>query len=283
MRKIALIGGDCRQIHAATELKKAGFSPFFYGNDPAAGQGFTAPYTLQETLQDAEALLLPVPTFQNQGCVPSPLFEKSILLSSVAKFLPEACTVFVWGRDKSEIFVKNRTIDLSKNETLVAQNARATAEAALSLAMKHSQKAFFKTRCVIVGYGRIGSHLASHLLSLGAEVRVGARRKESRKSAQVAGCDVFSIEDVRLFAGADLVFNTVPEPILSKKLLELLPKEAIYIELASAPGGLSYKDPPFAVVPAPSLPGRFCPKSAGQFLAQAVLSHLLSEKETFPW
>ena len=84
MRKIALIGGDCRQIHAATHLQKAGFTPFFYGNDLAAGHGFTAPYTLQETLKDAEALLLPVPGFQNQGCVPTPLFEKNILLTSVA-------------------------------------------------------------------------------------------------------------------------------------------------------------------------------------------------------
>ncbi len=283
MRKIALIGGDCRQIHAATHLKKAGFTPFFYGNDPAAGHGFTAPYTLQETLQDAEALLLPVPTFQNQGCLPAPLFEKNILLFSVAEALPESCTVFGWGADKSGMFAKNRTVDLSKDEVLVAQNARATAEAALMVALTHSQKAFFKSKCVVVGYGRIGSYLASNLLALGAEVRVGARREESRTSAQVAGCAVFSPEDARLFCGADVVFNTVPEPILSKKQLQSLPKEAIFIELASAPGALAWQNPPFTVVKAPSLPGRFCSQSAGQFLAEAVLTHLLSKKEAFPW
>lgn len=283
MRKIALIGGDCRQIHAAVTLKQAGFCPFFYGNDRAANHGFTAPYTIQETLAGAEVLLLPVPTTKKEGCLHAPLFEKSIPLSLLADGVPRDCTVFLWGQEKSGMFAKHRIVDLSKDPICVGQNARATAEAALTVAMTHSQKAFFTAKCAVVGYGRIAGHLCANLLALGAEVRVGARREESRKSAQALGCAVFSPDDPRLFSGVDLVFNTVPEPILSQKQWKELSKEAVFVELASEPGGLAGQSHPFSVVKAPSLPGRCCPKSAGQFLGQAVLRHLMSEKEAAPW
>ena len=66
MRKIALIGGDSRQISAACTLKTAGFTPFVYGNDTAAAVGFIAPYTLEETLAGAEAVLLAVPSVKKK-------------------------------------------------------------------------------------------------------------------------------------------------------------------------------------------------------------------------
>lgn len=71
-----------------------------------------------------------------------------------------------------------------------------------------------------------------------------------------------------------LVFNTVPSRVLSDSQLSLLQKDCLLIELASQPGGFSIercKDLGLQVLPAPGLPGKFSPKTAGMLYAQCIL------------
>ena len=239
MRKIALIGGDCRQIHAAAALQKAGFSPFVYGNDMAATAGFTAPYTLKETLENAEAVLFPVPSMQKEGVLYTPFFEKPLSVQTVMEELPKDIPIFLWGKEKFNIQQAHVVIDLSKDNICLEENAKATAHAALFLAINHSQKALFRCTAAVVGYGRIGKELATALSQLGANVRVGARREESRLAADAKGYKTALPTDTKLFSEADLVFNTVPSPILSARMLGALAPGAVYLELASPPYGLT--------------------------------------------
>ncbi len=283
MRKIALIGGDDRLLYAAATLRQAGFSPFFYGNEGASPMGFPAPYTLRETLADATAVLLGVPTEKRTGFLYAPHFEGEIQGATVASLVPPDATVFLWGAPKNGTFSRCRTYDLAQDEILVRQNARITAEAALILAMRESGKALFGTRSAILGFGRIAGQLSMNLLSLGGEVRVGARRQESRRSAALLGCSAFLPNDRALFSDVDLIFNTVPAPILSPETLSAIDKNAVFIELASPPGALGENKAPCKVVDGASLPGRFCPKSAGEFLAHAVIGRLHAEGEVAAW
>ena len=91
-----------------------------------------------------------------------------------------------------------------------------------------------------------------------------------------------------------MIFNTVPAPVLGRRLLEETDPRTLILDLASAPGGV---DPEasalFAaggegtsvpagraglpwhaclrIVRAPSLPGRYAPATAGNVLADAIL------------
>lgn len=283
MRKIALIGGDDRLLFAADRFRQAGFRPFVYGNEGAAAMGLCAPYTLRETLEGAEAVVLGIPTEKKKGFVFAPRFEKEIPCAALAGLVPPQATVFLWGQPKDGTFANLMTYNLEQDAVLVAQNARATAEAAMLLALKESGKALFCTKSAILGFGRIGSRLADNLLALGGEVRVGARREESRKSAALLGCAAFLPNDEALFSGVDVIFNTVPAPILSAQTLAKLDKNVIFIELASPPGALDGRKVPCRVVNGASLPGRFCHQSAGAFVAQAVLDQLMKEGGGAPW
>jgi len=169
--------------------------------------------------------------------------------------------------------LSNRIIDLAYDEIYLNNNARATAEAALLVAMNESKKAFFKMRCSVLGYGRIGKILTHHLTALGAKVFIGARRKEVQKEAIENGHSVFCPTDPILFSDTDLIFNTIPSPILTEEKLKNASKNLLYIELASSPGALDSR-PPFRVIKAGGLPGKYCQESAGEFLAEAVIRHM---------
>lgn len=275
MQKIALIGGDSRQIHAAATLEKAGLTPFVYGNDGAANAGFTAPYTIKETLEGAKAVILPVPSVKKKGQINAPHSETEIPLPTVWQHLAPSTTVFLYGRENCKPPAQIHALDLAEDENLLEENAAITAEAALALAIESSGRVLRGAQCSVVGYGRIGKALSRLACAWGAKVTVVARQGSNCNLAQKSGFSVRDPQGSALFAGADLIFNTVPAPILTEKSFENTLPTALYLELASQPGGIA----PLATIPiqrihAPGLPGKYCPKSAGIAIGKCVLEHL---------
>ena len=107
-------------------------------------------------------------------------------------------------------------------------------------------------------------------------------REVGESGEKKAGFSAFLPDDPALFADVDVVFNTIPSPIVTPRTLAELREPTLYLELASAPGGLSEEGkhhPLLEVVDCGGLPGRFCPNSAGKFVAQAVICHLGEEGE----
>lgn len=276
MRKIALIGGDSRQISAAFTLKTAGFTPFVYGNDTAAALGFTAPYTLSETLSGAEAVLLAVPSVKNKGFLYTPLWEKNLPIADFLQSLNKNTVVFLWGNHQRDMQIESPIVNLATDEYCLRENARLTADIAIFLAMKETKLALCDMQTSVLGYGRIGKYLTKHLGMLGAKVKVGARRKESQEQAKEHVSEVYLPTDPKLLSSTDVIFNTIPHPILNRELLESAEIGTLYMELASAPGGLTddAKTCPLCIVDASGLPGKYCARSAGKIIGESVLRHL---------
>ena len=116
--------------------------------------------------------------------------------------------------------------------------------------------------------------MASMLKGLGNSPTVYARRPEVRALASEMGYDV--IENVTL-SSFDVVFNTVPDRIISDDSLLELPDGKIFIELASSPGGFDSEiavQCSHTVVDGKALPGKYAPQSAGAILADTVHSIL---------
>lgn len=276
MRKIALIGGDSRQISVALTLKMAGFTPFVYGNDTAAAVGFTAPYTLKETLSDAEAVILAVPSVKSKGLLYTPLWEHALSITEFVQSLSRNTVIFLWGNQLWNVDTVNPIVDLAKDEYCQTENARLTADIAIFLAMKETKLALCDLRTSVLGYGRIGKYLTKHLRLLGAQVKVGARRNESQNEAKQYVTEVYAPTDPRLISETDVIFNTIPHPILTHKILEAAEVGTLYMELASAPGGLTEdaKSCPLCIVNALGLPGKYCARSAGNIIGESVIRHL---------
>ena len=120
-------------------------------------------------------------------------------------------------------------------------------------------------RCVVIGCGRIGALLARKLHALDALVTVSAR--SARDFARIEAAGLAALDTRRLAGhldGFDLVFNTVPAPVLG----------------ASLPGGISpdvQLPPACRVLHALSLPGRVAPLSAARAIHDTVCAVLQEE------
>lgn len=160
-----------------------------------------------------------------------------------------------------------KTYRILDDEQFALENAELTAEGALYFAARQSDSALRRSRCLVIGYGRIGRALTDRLRALGAFVTVAARREESRREAGENSVDTRDI--ARALPGMQLIFNTVPWPLLGESELCHVPRSALLMELASAPYGIDLqaaREQGLRVSLESGVPGRYCPRSAAQLI-----------------
>lgn len=173
--------------------------------------------------------------------------------------------------------------DYFLREELQILNAVPTAEGALQVAMQECPFTIHSSRCLVVGYGRIGKVLARMLKSLDATVYVSARKRSDLAWIRAAGCIPVKTSEIgNLIADADIVFNTVPAMVIGKEEFRRARKETLFIDLASKPGGIDFEEAKISGVNAVwllSLPGKVAPLTAGDIIAETVLNILETENK----
>lgn len=163
-------------------------------------------------------------------------------------------------------------MDLLQDDGYQFQNAALTAECALQVAAQRLDRAFRGMPVLILGWGRIGKHLAFLLRSYGARVSILSRSARHRAEAESFGLLSLAPEESGRRAGSyPLVFNTAPGPVLPQ---EVDIGQCLKIDLASQPG-LFGED----VVYARGLPGLRVPGSAGALMAETILRRWEEERE----
>ena len=136
----------------------------------------------------------------------------------------------------------------------------------------------------VTGFGRVAKALCRLLVAMGAQVTVGARKKSALQEAAMLGCRTHLLcgkdSVASLCQGKAAVFNTVPHWIFDAAALSQIPRDVLLIDLASAPGGFDAEAARALGIPviwALSLPGKYAPVSAGEIIAETVLSLLGGE------
>ena len=247
------LGGDERSPWAMEYLRQKGF--------PVCHCRST-----EELPWEISCLILPIPSFR-RGSIPG-CGELSV--KELAERLKKDSRIYCYGKAllPSELLRQDvKIIDLSQEEGFLLQNALATAEAALALAVEHSPVTIHGSECLVIGAGRIGLALAQRLQALGARVCLSSRKASDRAKASSLG---YRPEKTGLYEKGleqyNFLFNTVPSPILSKEQLARLKKDCLLIELASEPGGFDpaqCKTLGLSAIHAQGLPGKYSPKTAG--------------------
>ena len=199
-------------------------------------------------------MLLPVPSFDRSGN-----FKCSTPLPQLLSDLPENLIILGGNLDK----ISCSKLDLLQDPFYLAQNAYITAHGALKLAAQCLPMTFRDADPLVIGWGRIGQHLAQLLKAHGATVTVAARDSQKRALAASLGYKVCDISQIAPYKH-HLIFHTAPAPVLSETKPGILK-----IDLASHPG-MAGED----VWIAPGLPGKETPYSAGKLIAHTVLRHL---------
>ncbi len=277
-RSLAVLGGDMRQVSMIDALRARGFEIKAWGLPPVCEQ--SKHWT--DALRDCDVVLLPLPFSLDKvhvNATPADMLRVDHLLSQIPG------GTLLGGKLTEE--VKNlaqkhgiRCIDYFESEVLQLKNALPSAEGAVSVAMQNLPITLDGCETVVIGYGRIGELLARKLNALGAFVTVFARRDEALTRAELAGCrtvklacqsGVSTLEAIA--PTARVVFNTVPEWVLTRRVLDRISRRCLLIDLASAPGGIDLaaaRELGLQTVWATALPGKYAPESAGIYLAQAV-------------
>jgi len=172
-------------------------------------------------------------------------------------------------------------LDYYDREEVQVENAIATVEGALQEAMGATDTTIHGSRVLVLGYGRISKILAHRLHAMGAQVTVAARRRSDRSWAKAFGCAACSMEELsEALERAEVVFNTIPVPLLNRDALQKLKPGSLIIELASAPGGVNRKEAEgmgLHLITARGLPGKVAPLRAAVTLRDAIY-HILKER-----
>lgn len=288
--KIAVLGGDRRQIYALARLARGKRRVSVCGLPretvcSLCGSEVDFADGVEDALEGASVILLPFPASTDGVRINCPLDTGSVLadvkLVSVIKLAKRGALIiggklplpFVLAARDQDLAV----VDLLESDDFEIKNAYITAEAALSVAMNSLSKNINGTKIAVTGFGRISKHLCRLLDLLGVSVTVCARRPSDLAFAETLGYDTQMIAGERwcdsLVGGYDIIYNTVPSRIFDRSFLESVDKKTLLIELASVPGGFDIaaaQDFSANISWALSLPGKYAPESAGMLIAECT-------------
>ncbi len=273
--KLAIIGGDLRQVYAAELLVKRGHSVTAV-NTVAPPKGAALGEEPIEAARTADAVLLPIPVTGAGGVIRG---TEALLPSTVLSRL-QAGSLLLGGNLSAALVASARergvrTVDYLNRDSFVLQNAYLTAQAALGILLRELPVCLYRTKIAILGFGRIGKFLARMLHALGAEVTVFARRGSDLAMASLIGVEtktVSALEQECALTFARAIVNTAPAKLLSKAHLSHLKPNTLLLELAS--GSDNLPTPPegasLRILCAQGLPGKCFPESAGRIVADAT-------------
>ncbi|MBI2875196.1 MAG: hypothetical protein HYY09_08905 [Firmicutes bacterium] len=164
--------------------------------------------------------------------------------------------------------------ELFDHEELPVLNSIPSAEGALQLAMELSGITVHGSKCLVLGFGRLGTTLGVKLAALAALVTVAAARREELARARALGLRALPLGEIAgRVALYDFIFNTIPAVVVGKDAVSRLDPESVLIDLASAPGGFDLSAAAacsLQVHAAPGLPAKSAPTTAGRLVAEVV-------------
>lgn len=286
--KLALLGGDLRQMVTAKWLARDGMEVAVFAMDTYAGDwgSVTRAADLASAVGGADLVVLPLPVSQDGERLHCPLTRRTVMLEEVLDALSPGQAV-VGGKVSAAVraMAEARGIVISdylQREELAIANAVPTAEGALALAMAEVPYTIHGARCLVLGYGRVAKALSKTLSAVGAWVTVAARKSEDL--AWIAANGHTPLPFSALYEGEepldyDIVFNTVPEQIVGAALMSRLKDDVLLLDLASAPGGIDReyaREHGYHVIWALSLPGKTAPVTAGKIIGESI-RQILSE------
>lgn len=290
MTKFCIVGGDMRQLYLAEYLIDMGYTVTMCGIDRGRVSGRSLKRA-KGTIMPAEAaiphsdvIVLPIPVSLDGFRISTPLAQSrtNYEIGDILD-MADADAVIAGGyiSDYIRSHVKERhmrLIDYNESEIFQIRNSVPTAEGALEIAMRELSSTVRDTNALVLGYGRCGRALASLLTSVGARVTVAARSERALAQAQIERCRALPLNTVKNeIAQMSVIFNTIPSPVIDEEMLDAMSDDTVLIDIASKPGGIegdAHIPDGIRVIYATGLPGKTCPKTAGETVGIAIVSML---------
>lgn len=266
--KIIMVGGDKRQLRIKNNLEKLGH----YVHHITSLDDLNIDFTLYDTV------IFPLPTSRDGIYINNALGKDKIKITDITDNLETQkilCGNFV--------FEDFEFTDYAQDESTAILNAVPTAEGAIAIAIENTAFTVWKSKCLVVGNGKIGKALSERLKALLADVTVSARRDTDFSYIESRGIKYIKTDEIEKNADEyNIIFNTVPKQVLTKNVLKNCKSDCLLIELASSPYGIDFKaaeDLKLKVILALGLPGKYAPNTAADILTNSIVKNLNKETQ----
>lgn len=276
--EISIIGGDLRTVKLIkllaqdkNKIKSWGFEnceellDFEKKND-----NLKIHNNLDEALQN-QIIIGPTPFTKDRKYICTQYTNQKLEIQTLANKIRDK--LLIGGSIPAEILEQIETIDILKDERLVILNAISTVEGTIEIAIKETQKNLYNSNILIIGYGRIGKILVDRLTAFKANVYCSARGKDITWIEAYGSKSIKYEELNKKIDMFDIIINTVPVLILNKKRLELLNKNTLLIDVASAPGGIDFevaRQLNIKTIWALGIPGKIAPISSAEYIKETI-------------
>jgi dipicolinate synthase subunit A len=288
--KLALVGGDDRELVFIPELVKMGAYIKVIGFEKAPKiNGVEVVATLQDAVCGVNAILLPMPGTDERGVVKAKYAQNPLQLTKeVLQLISPAVPIFIgWARPALKNVAKAfglKLVEYNNLDELTIMNSIPSAEGAIQMAMEATNITIHGSKSMVLGFGRSAFALAHTLQGMGAQVTIVARKQGDLATALLMGMKPVHFMDLaQEVPEAEIVFNTVPALVLDRVALDALNREAVIVDIASAPGGTDFEYAALLGIKAllaPGLPGIVAPKTAGLILAKVLPQLILRQLVT---
>jgi dipicolinate synthase subunit A len=219
-------------------------------------------------------ILLPIPTTRDGIHITGSTLTIHEVLSEVRR--GDVVVGYSIPKDASEYIISRggRVCDVSGDEEFLDENAFISAVGTLEYLLSVSNSAPQDMHAGIIGYGRIGRHLARILLFLGAKIRIYTSKNATRVALGGLGVETReldynapSLDDIE---DLDVLINTAPSPLSACFKEKKVPVGTCVIDVAS---GNNFEGVE-GVVRLPSIPEKNYPKSAGRVYFHAIQRYM---------
>lgn len=267
-KNILVCGGDKRQKYMYRQMLADGLNVKSY----AIGEENSVS---ADDIKDFDVIIFPVPVSRDGINLNAPMVDYGINLGDILNRIGKNRIVLGGMCDRIDFDM----IDYFKDEKLQMYNAIPTAEGALRIAMENTERTLYGSRCLVLGYGRIGKVLSERLADMGAEVTVCTRNEKDVALAEVMGHKAVKLDYISgCLQGSEIIFNTIPKTVVTGDMLGEISKSALIIDLASKPYGIDMTAAEVLgrkVIVASGLPGKFTPESSGAILKDVIMKILI--------
>lgn len=277
---VSVIGGDLRQLTIARLMKDEGYHVFLYGFDKDIRcDGLDEQKDIDFVL-NSDIIILPVPVTFDGVTINSPYADIPMTVEEFLDGINPSAIIF-GGQIQPNLqkaFDENHIAyrDYLRREELSIKNAVPTAEGAIEIAISETPITIHGSKTLVLGYGKIGKILSKDLYGMGAQTYVEARKYADLAMIEGHGYEPLPLgtltEHIHEF---DIIFNTIPAPVLDSELLSRVKKDALIIDLASKPGGVDFeaaKAYGVKVIWALSLPGKTAPVTSGTIIKDTIMN-----------
>ena len=246
--KVAILGGDARETEIAALAVEAGAVVRRFGTpDDGAGRHVgEVVATLHDALRGARVAIGPIPFPGPDGRLFAPNAPEPIYLDVEALRAMDVDGHVVIGKATDDLLSSARAVGVVVHEyehdtELMLLRAPAIAEGAIAAAIERSPVTIHSSPIGVLGFGRTARGLTRALLGLGAKVYVFARKAEARAEAYGYGASAHALVDVpEIFPRLEIVFNTVPEPVVDRALLSMLRPGTLVVDMSAPPPGVDH-------------------------------------------